>query len=161
MAQDNVAKRADREITEAKPKGRRARKHAKTKGARNLVLLGLISTVIAGLTTGVSLAIYHNSGDIYLDRSRPGFLPDEEEIEQEEKNSSDEEYNLEEGAKITVELLKEYLSELNEEIEAIDAHAHPFDEKVLSDENLGIPSNGVQAGQGEPTGEMPEVNNGQ
>ena len=51
-----------------------------TVGGRNLIILGMISVVVAVATTGVSLAIYHNSGDIYLDRSRPGFLPDEEEI---------------------------------------------------------------------------------
>ena len=46
-------------------------------GGRNLLILGIISVLIAVTTTGVSLAIYHYSGDIYLDRSRPGFLPDE------------------------------------------------------------------------------------
>jgi hypothetical protein len=53
-------------------------------GARNLVLLGLASILIAVMTTSVALAIYHNSGDIYLDRSRPGYLPDEQEIEKDE-----------------------------------------------------------------------------
>ena len=52
-----------------------------TKGGKNLVLLGVLAVLIATVTTCISLAIYHNSGDIYLDRSRPGFLPDEEEIE--------------------------------------------------------------------------------
>ena len=52
-------------------------------GGRNLVLLGVLATLIAVITTGVSLMLYHNSGDIYLDRSRPGFLPDEEEAEDE------------------------------------------------------------------------------
>jgi alpha-galactosidase/6-phospho-beta-glucosidase family protein len=45
--------------------------------------------MIALATTGVSLAIYHNSGDIYLDRSRPGFLPDEQEIKQEEQKEEE------------------------------------------------------------------------
>ena len=54
------------------------------KNRRNLIILGLLSVIIATVTTGVSLAVYHNSGDIYLDRSRPGFLPDEDEIEGEE-----------------------------------------------------------------------------
>ena len=38
------------------------------KGGRNLVLLGIIAMVVAVLSTSVSLAIYHYSGDIYLDR---------------------------------------------------------------------------------------------
>ena len=54
------------------------------RGGWNLIIMGLISIVIATATTGISLAIYHNSGDIYLDRSRPGFLPDEEEIEEDD-----------------------------------------------------------------------------
>ena len=44
------------------------------KGGRNLFLLGIIATSVALLTTFISLKIYHDSGDIYLDRSRPGFL---------------------------------------------------------------------------------------
>ena len=34
------------------------------KGSRNLIILGIASMLIALSTTGVSLAIYHNSGDI-------------------------------------------------------------------------------------------------
>ena len=61
-----------------------------TKGSRNLVLLGVMSIVIAGATVGISLLIYHNSGDIYLDRSRPGFLPDEEEMPESSETESTE-----------------------------------------------------------------------
>ena len=50
------------------------------KGGWNLVILGIMAVVIAVITSGVSLLIYHNSGDIYLYRSRPGFLPDERKI---------------------------------------------------------------------------------
>lgn len=107
-------------------------------GGRNLVILGVVSTVLAVMTTGVSLAIYHNSGDIYLDRSRPGYLPDEEEIENEEENEV-EEYSFEKSGKLTVEILAEYLERLQAEIKAIDAYEQPFDESVLSDERLGIP----------------------
>ena len=59
------------------------------RGGRNLLLLGLGSVVIALITTSISLAIYHNSGDIYIDRSRPGFLPDEKEVEEEEELEDD------------------------------------------------------------------------
>ena len=44
-----------------------------TKGGWNLVILGAASILIALVTTGVSLAIYKFSGDIYLDRSAPDF----------------------------------------------------------------------------------------
>ncbi len=106
-------------------------------GGRNLVMLGVISTILAIITTGVSLLIYHNSGDIYLDRSRPGYLPDEEEIEQE---GEEEEYSLEKSGKLTIEIIEEYLEKLRTDVKAIDAYEKPFDEDVISDERLGIPT---------------------
>lgn len=112
-------------------------KEKMNRGRWNLVILGVVATVIAVVTTGVSLIVYHNSGDIYLDRSRPGFLPDEEEIE--EETEDDEEYTFSKTGSIDLTVLEEYLKELQMEIEAVDANEKPFEEKVLSDENLGIP----------------------
>ncbi len=105
-------------------------------GARNLLILGLVSTVIAVATTGVSLAIYHNNGDIYLDRSRPGFLPDEDEIEKDEKKEEDYSFNTQ--GKITKEVIDEYLEKLQIEIDIINSYEDPFGEKALSDETLDI-----------------------
>ena len=79
-----------------------------TTGGRNLVLLGVASILITSLMTGVSLAIYHNSGDIYLDRSRPG------------------------------DILEEYLEKLKAELDTIDSYKEPFNVEALSDERLGI-----------------------
>ena len=109
------------------------------KGGRNLVILGLGAVLIASITTGVSLAIYHKSGDIYLDRSRPGFLPDEEEVEEEEAKEEDKEYNFKQNDKLSAEVLDEYLENFQKEVDAIDAYKEPFNEKILSDEELGIP----------------------
>ena len=106
-------------------------------GGRNLMILGVVATILALITTGVSLLIYHNSGDIYLDRSRPGYLPDEEEIEQE---GEEEEYSLEKSGKLTIEVIEEYLEKLTVDVKAIDAYEKPFDENVLLDERLGIPA---------------------
>ena len=106
-----------------------------TSGARNLVILGVASVVIALTTTGVSLAVYHNSGDIYLDRSRPGFLPDEGEIESEYDES---EYEFEDSDVLTTEDLDEYLKEYRVEMEAVDAYQNPFSAEALRDEKLGI-----------------------
>lgn len=108
-----------------------------TQGGWNLVVLGVIATAIAATTTGVSLAIYHNSGDIYLDRSRPGFLPEEEETREEEEKRS--EYELEKSGKVDKEVLKEYEENLETEIKAIDAYEKPFVAEALSNERLGIP----------------------
>ena len=115
-----------------------SRKKKITSGGRNLVLLGVISVVLTIATTGISLAIYHNSGDIYLDRSRPGFLPDEEEIEGEGEKEEDD-YSFEKSGKLTVEVIEEYLEKLKIEIKAVDSYENPFNEGALSDERLGIP----------------------
>lgn len=106
-------------------------------GARNLLILGILSAIIALASTGVSLAIYHNSGDIYLDRSRPGFLPDKEEIE-DDKNENDDDYKLSENTIITTEVLDEYLKSLNQEVENIDTYKNPFSSDGLSDSRLGL-----------------------
>ena len=117
---------------------RKAEKKKMTHGGRNLVILGVAATVIAIITTGVSLLIYHNSGDIYLDRSRPGYLPDEEEIE--EEGEKEEEYVFEKTGKLTMNVIEEYLEKLQVEVRAVDEYEKPFDESALSDERLGIPS---------------------
>ena len=107
------------------------------RGGRNLISLGVAAVLIAAITSGVSLVIYHNSGDIYLDRSRPGFLPDEEEIE--EETEDEEEYSFSKTGPIDLTVLEEYLNELQVEVEAVDAYEKPFEEKILSDESFGIP----------------------
>lgn len=106
-------------------------------GGRNLVLLGIFATIVAMITTGVSLTIYHNSGDIYLDRSRPGFLPDEEEAQ--EEKIEEEDYEFSRSGKITAEVLDELLKNLDVEVQAIDAYGEQFGEGALSNERLGIP----------------------
>ena len=109
------------------------------KGSRNLLILGVASTLVALATTGISLAIYHGSGDIYLDRSRPGFLPDEVEVENNNDDDDEEEYDFGKTGELTTEGLTEYLEKLGEEVEAIDEEEKPFSEEALSDEKLGIP----------------------
>lgn len=106
-----------------------------TRGGRNLLIMGTMATVVAVSATWVSLMIYHNSGDIYLDRSRPGFLPDGDEIDE---VADDGEYKFGEGGVVTSEDLDEYLTEFKKEIEAVDAYAEPFAADALSDERLGI-----------------------
>lgn len=108
------------------------------RGGRNLVLLGVGASLVALCSTSVALLIYHNSGDIYLDRSRPGFLPDEQEIEDESEQVQDE-YELPKSGELTKEDLDKYLENLKIEIQSVDAYESPFGEKVMSDEWLGIP----------------------
>lgn len=109
------------------------------RGGRNLVILGALSVLVAMMTIGVALAIYHNSGDIYLDRSRPGFLPDEDELEGDEKEEKEKEYDFERDGGLTREDIEVFMKNLNVEVEAIDNYKKPFGEEALSDERLGIP----------------------
>jgi len=112
-------------------------KSKRSKGGKNLILLGVIAVVIAATTTGVSLAVYHNSGDIYLDRSRPGFLPDEEELEDEEEKK-EEEYDFAKNGELTAEGITEYLERFEAVEKAAESYEKPFGPTVLSDEHLGI-----------------------
>ncbi|MBR5046070.1 hypothetical protein IKX73_00325 [Candidatus Saccharibacteria bacterium] len=106
-----------------------------TKGGRNLAILGIVSVIVAFATTSVSLALYHNSGDIYLDRSRPGYLPDEEESSD---DTQEEVPEFEKSGKLTVDVLEEYLKLFEKELNAVDAYENPFSAEALSDAKLGI-----------------------
>ena len=107
-----------------------------TKANRNLLVLGIISVGIAATTTVVSLVIYHNSGDIYLDRSRPGYLPDKEEV----NNLPENDYAFSPSGPLTEEALDEYIKNFQEVVDYIDDLESPFSETPLSDESLGIPA---------------------
>ncbi len=106
------------------------------KGGRNLLILGIVSVGIAVTTTIVSLVVYHKSGDIYLDRSRPGFLPDEEEVMQKPETT----YTFPSSGVLTAGDIDEYITHFEEAVEVIDDLPSPFSESPLSDESLGIPA---------------------
>ena len=108
-----------------------------TKGGRNLMLLAVIAIAISAGLTVTSLAIYHYSGDIYLDRSRPGYLPDTEEMETEEETEEGV-YSFEKTGLITKEVLDEYLRKLQIEIDALDEYQDPFNDEALSNEHFGL-----------------------
>lgn len=108
-----------------------------TSGGKNIIILGIASIAIALITSGVSLAVYHNSGDIYLDRSRPGFLPDKEEA----KESNEIDYTFSDnGGEISKEELDKYLDELTDTQKKFDALPDPYSAESLSDEALNIVS---------------------
>ena len=100
---------------------------------KNLLILGVISVAIAMMTTGVSLYIYHKSGDIYIDRSRPGFLP-----EKGEEKPIAEEYKFNDSGIVTEEVLDEYLKHFDKITEELEAFTDPFSAKTISDETLNI-----------------------
>ena len=100
----------------------------------NLLILGLVSTAVALITTAVSVYVYHASGDIYLDRSRPGFLPDEKEIEKELK----EDYKFSENDEINNDSLENFLKNYKEVLDDLDKTPNPFAADTLSKESLDI-----------------------
>ncbi|MBO7657418.1 hypothetical protein J6S55_02155 [Candidatus Saccharibacteria bacterium] len=107
------------------------------KGGRKLIIMAVISIFITLCLTTISLAIYHYSGDIYLDRSRPGYLPDTEEVKTEEDDEEGD-YNFEKSGPLTSEVLDEYLEKLQIEVDAVNAYQDPFGAEALSDEYFGI-----------------------
>ena len=100
----------------------------------NLLILGLISVAIALVTTTVSIYIYHSSGDIYLDRSRPGFLPDKKEIE----GGLKEDYSFSENNEVNNDTLETFLTNYKEVLDDLDKTPNPFPDDTLSNETLDI-----------------------
>lgn len=107
-----------------------------THGKRNLLFLGGGALAITALTTGLSLWIYRSSGDIYLDRSRPGYLPDAAEADEESDVKSS--YTFSDTGALTSSDLKEYLKELRTVDNRIKAISDPYSAAPLSDQSLGI-----------------------
>lgn len=112
-----------------------------SRGSMNLGILGVAAIVFAITTTLISLKIYHDSGDIYLDRSRPGYLPDEDEAAEQTEGSSNFVY-ADTGA-IDTEELQEYLQELQTLNQRLDSLTDPYGPAPLSNESLGIPNDEV------------------
>ena len=108
-----------------------------TAGGRNLVIMAVASMFITLCLTTVSLAIYHYSGDIYLDRSRPGYLPDDIEVKTEVEDEEGD-YKFEKTGPLSPEVLDEYLKKLQIEIDALNDFPNPFGDDALSDQQLGL-----------------------
>lgn len=110
-----------------------------TRGGKRLVILGVTSVLVAIITTTTSLVVYHNSGDIYLDRSRPGFLPDKEELDGRMDNDNNYKFSDEKGP-LSKEEIDEYLLEIEELQQKLNALPDPFSPTSISDEGLNIPT---------------------
>ncbi|MGN1312960.1 MAG: hypothetical protein ACI4VS_02125 [Candidatus Nanosyncoccaceae bacterium] len=103
-------------------------------GGRNLCILGICALIVAIITTSISLKIYHDTGDVYLDRSRPGFISDEEKHHT-EKNIKE---TFSEDGEIDVKVLDEYLQKLEQMRKKSDDYIKDFATDPLSDHQLGI-----------------------
>lgn len=103
-------------------------------GGRNLLLLCLGSVIIATVTTSVSVFIYYKTGDIYLDRSRPGYIAEGET----HNEADDSKETFSSDGEINAEALEEYKEQLKIVEERLNNAEDAFSGKPLSDETLGI-----------------------
>lgn len=109
----------------------------KSSGPRNLVCLAIFCLVVTFATVSISLKLYHDSGDIYLDRSRPGFLPEEEEVEEDEDSVKD--YVFPDSGPLTESDLADFLENLKAELNRLnDFSSDPFSPDPLSSATLGF-----------------------
>ena len=102
-------------------------------GARNLLLLSVFSVVIAVATTVAGLFLYVSSGDIYLDRSLPGLLPEESE-----KGGSgrEEQYIFPDYGAVNKKALDDFLRYFDRIDTEVEEFKEPFADEPLSDEAL-------------------------
>lgn len=124
----------------------------KEKTNHNLLILGAAAIAIAMITTSLSLYIYHESGDIYLDRSRPGFLPDEDEEEEMEAEGNN--YKFPDSGAIDNKVIDEYLAQIKTYEKDLDDLPEPYPAHSLSDQALGIPED--RPAEPAPEGEAEE-----
>jgi len=103
-------------------------------GGRNLLLLCLIGVAMAVISSGISLAIYKGTGDIYLDRSRPGYISEDEVHDA----ADDGKESFSSDGEITKDVLDEYSKEINEIYQRLESSSEAFSDKALSGETLGI-----------------------
>ena len=104
----------------------------------NLAILAVVAIIIALITTSISLFIYKITGDIYIDRSRPGYISKEEEGKiSDDGQSKKTTYTFSPDGKVTKKTLKKYLKNF-EEVQKRTQESEVFGEAPLSDESLGI-----------------------
>lgn len=104
-------------------------------GGRNLMLLGIFAALIAIISTAISLFIYRASGDIYIDRSRPGYISENKD---EEGQDSYKPSGFSETGPVDQASLEEYLTQLDYYAEKLDGASDSFSSETLSDYSLGL-----------------------
>lgn len=104
------------------------------RGGRNLMILGFATVVIAIISTAVSLQIYRATGDIYLDRSRPGYISEGEKHSDED----DQKENFSNEGEVNQKAIDEYLKELDKVMGRISEASDDFSPEALTDDSLSI-----------------------
>ena len=103
-------------------------------GGRNLIILGFSVTVIAIISTAISLHIYRETGDVYLDRSRPGYI-----FEDEKHDTDDDKKELfSADGEVNASVLDQYLKEFDTVMDRIEDASNDFSPEPISNESLSI-----------------------
>ena len=103
-------------------------------GGRNLIILGFSVAVIAIISTAISLHIYRETGDVYLDRSRPGYI-----FEDEKHDTDDDKKELfSADGEVDASVLNQYLKEFDTVMDRIEDASNDFSPEPISNESLGI-----------------------
>jgi hypothetical protein len=108
-----------------------------SKGGRNLLILGAGAIIASLATSAISLYVYHESGDIYLDCSLPDADCPSARSDSEE-NNRDNVYTFSDNGNVDEHVLTEYLNEIQSPITMIKRLGEPFNDTSMSDESLGI-----------------------
>lgn len=104
------------------------------RGGRNLIILGFSVTVIAIISTAISLHIYRETGDVYLDRSRPGYI-----FEDEKHDTDDDKKELfSADGEVDASVLDQYLKEFDTVMDRIEDASNDFSPEPISNESLSI-----------------------
>lgn len=111
-------------------------KEPKSHGGRNLVIMGIGAIVVALVSTGISLQIYRATGDIYLDRSRPGYISESDKVDSKDKDETFSDTGDMNDAAVDL-----YIKELDATNNKIKALSGDFSEEPISDDSLGINPN--------------------
>jgi len=100
---------------------------------KNLLVLTILMLIIPAITVAASLIAYDLSGDKYLDRSRPGFMPEGDD-------SDDAGDVMSEDGPVNREVIDNYLEGLRDYTRGM-LETEFFSDRSLSDESLGLRAN--------------------
>jgi hypothetical protein len=105
-----------------------------TPNSKNLLVLAVCIFVIPFITVTASLIIYNLSGDKYLDRSRPGYMPEQAEATSDSSNAP----SFSDSGPIDHETLDHYLGDLDRLTRDLHPDEPFFSEAPLTNDSLGL-----------------------
>jgi hypothetical protein len=102
--------------------------------SKNLLVLAACLLLIPFITVTISLIVYNLSGDKYLDRSRPGYMPEQSDTTTDPGSVP----SFSDSGPIDRAALDQYLQELDRLTRDIRPDDPFFSEAPLTDDSLGL-----------------------